>query len=150
MRPRPKPTWRRRPKQSSQPLRSPSPNRKKRTSTPMSTRPKRTTARRMKPIRTREAKLSRHVTPKPWMGGSGNYGALRESRARGSDPSYLNFLGGMRNPSETVAGMPGSLNLGLRIFAAWERFIAHNSQALETAATYGTKECRFDPMTVER
>ena len=55
---------------------------------------------------------------KPGVGGRGNYGMLKESKAKGSNPANLNFVGGMRNPTETVAGMPGALNLGLRIFAA--------------------------------
>ena len=47
----------------------------------------------------------------------------------------------MRNPADAVAGMPSSLNLGLRIFAAWERFSKSNPVALETAGAYGTKDC---------
>lgn len=78
--------------------------------------------------------------PKAWVGGSGNYGMLKESKAKGNNPASLNFLGGMRNPTEIVAGMPGSLNL----------FVRQNPLALETAATYSTADCRMDRPTVDR
>lgn len=87
---------------------------------------------------------------KAWIGGSGNYGMLRESKAKGNNPANLNYLGGMRNPTETVAGMPGSLNLGLRVFAAWERFVRRNPLAVETSSTYGTADCKMDRPTVDK
>ena len=87
---------------------------------------------------------------KAWIGGSGNYGMLKESKAKENNPANLNYLGGMRNPTETVEGMPSSLNLGLRIFAAWERFVSRNPRAVETSSTYGTADCKMDKPTVEK
>ena len=66
---------------------------------------------------------------KPGVGGRGNYGMLKETKAKGSNPANLNFVGGMRNPTETVAG---------------------NTKAMEMASTYGTADCVFDRATVER
>ena len=83
-----------------------------------------------------------------WKGGVGDYGMLKESKAKKMDPSKLNYVGGMRDPASVVEGMPASLNLGVRIFAAWERFTSSHPLALETAAQYGAKDCSFDEKTV--
>ena len=90
------------------------------------------------------------VRLKPWAGGGGNYGMLKESKSKGNNPANLNFVGGMRNPATTVAGMPGALNLGMRILASWERFYKSNRLAGEAAAAYGTPDCRLDEATVDR
>eukprot|EP00435_Cladocopium_sp_Y103_P032051 s2680_g8.t1 len=88
--------------------------------------------------------------PVEWKGGRGKFGLLKESNARAADPAKLNYLGGMRNPAEVVAGMPNAQNLGMRIFAAWERFTKSSLVAMETAANYGTVDCNLDEPTVER
>ena len=90
------------------------------------------------------------VRLKPWAGGGGNYGMLKESKSKGNNPANLNFVGGMRNPVTTVAGMPGALNLGMRILASWERFYKSNRLAGEAAAAYGTPDCKLDEATVDR
>lgn len=97
-----------------------------------------------------EPEVKTEDKPKEWVGGSGHYGMLKESKAKANDPANLKFLGGMRNPADAVAGMPSSLNLGLRIFAAWERFSKSNPVALETAGAYGTKDCTLDKGSVTR
>ena len=43
---------------------------------------------------------------KEWEGGQGRCGMLKESKAKANDPANLKFLEGMRNATETVAGMP--------------------------------------------
>ena len=98
----------------------------------------------------RDAKKVKSEGDRDWKGGSGKFGMLRESKAKREDPRNLNFLGGMRNPAEVVEGMPNALSLGLRIFAAWERFIKSNPSTLETAATYGTEACDFDEKALDR
>ena len=85
-----------------------------------------------------------------WRGGSGDYGMLRDSKAKSKNPALQNYLGGMRNPCESVKGMPTALSLGMRIFAAWERFTKSNPTAMETAAAYGSPDCELDQQTVER
>ena len=75
---------------------------------------------------------------------------MRDSKAKKDDPKNLNYLGGMRNPAEVVEGMPNAQALGLRIFAAWERFSKTNPKALETASDYGTTDCTIDDRTLER
>eukprot|EP00435_Cladocopium_sp_Y103_P024496 s339_g6.t1 len=85
-----------------------------------------------------------------WKGGQGKFGMLRESTSKASDPAKLNFVGGMRNPVDTVSGMPAAQNLGLRIFAAWERLTRTNVVAMESAADYGTKECRLSNRVIEQ
>eukprot|EP00435_Cladocopium_sp_Y103_P075273 s22_g55.t1 len=78
-----------------------------------------------------------------WKGGRGKYGMFKESSSKSSDPANLNFVGGMRNPVDTVSGMPAAQNLGIRIFAAWERLTRTNVVAMESAADYGTKDCQL-------
>ena len=85
-----------------------------------------------------------------WQGGAGKYGMLKPSQAKSQDPSKLNFLGGMRNPAEAIASLPNGEALGLRIYAAWERFVTTNPKALDTAETYGTLDCALDGGTMER
>lgn len=75
---------------------------------------------------------------------------LRRSKAKREDPKNLNYDGGMRNPAEVVEGMPKALGLGLRIFAACERFLKSNRNALETAENYGTEACSLDEKTLDR
>lgn len=87
---------------------------------------------------------------KEWRGGEGKFEMLRGSKAKREDPRNLNFVGGMRNPAEVVEGMPNALGLGLRIFAAWERFLKSNKAAMETAANYGTGSCYLDNGTLDR
>ena len=87
---------------------------------------------------------------KEWKGGEGKFEMLRGSKAKREDPKNLNFVGGMRNPAEVVEGMPNALGLGLRIFAAWERFLKSNKAAMETAANYGTGSCYLDDRTLDR
>eukprot|EP00435_Cladocopium_sp_Y103_P009859 s2919_g2.t1 len=85
-----------------------------------------------------------------WKGGRGKFGLLKEQSDKASDPAKLNYVGGMRNPTEAVSGMPAAQNLGLRIFAAWERFTRSNALAMEAAADYGTKECKLNAKVVEQ
>eukprot|EP00435_Cladocopium_sp_Y103_P069897 s29_g34.t1 len=85
-----------------------------------------------------------------WKGGRGKFGMLRESSAQAADPAKLNYVGGMRNPVDTVEGMSAAQNLGLRIFASWERLTRTNVVAMETAANYGTKDCQLCPTLVEQ
>ena len=87
---------------------------------------------------------------KEWKGGEGKFEMLRGSKAKREDPKNLNFVGGMRNPAEVVEGMPNALGLGLRIFAAWERFLKSNKAAMEMAANYGTGSCYLDDRTLDR
>ena len=87
---------------------------------------------------------------KAWKGGEGKFEMMRNSKAKRDDPRNLNFVGGMRNPAEVVEGMPNALTLGLRVFAAWERFLKSNKAAMETAANYGTDSCHLDGRTLER
>ena len=97
-----------------------------------------------------DAKKVKSEGDRDWKGGSGKFGMLGESKAKREDPRNLNFLGGMRNPAEVVEGMPNALGLGLRIFAAWERFIKSNPSTRETAATYGTEACDLDEKALDR
>ena len=97
-----------------------------------------------------DAKKVKNEGDRDWKGGSGKFGMLGESKAKREDPRNLNFLGGMRNPAEVVEGMPNALSLGLRIFAAWERFIKSNPSTLETAAAYGTEACDLDEKALDR
>ena len=96
------------------------------------------------------SKKAKREAEEDWKGGSGDYGMLKESRAKARDPSRLNFVGGMKNPAEVVQGRPTAMTLGIRIFAAWERFTKSHPEALETAATYGTKDCEMSDRTVEQ
>ena len=84
-----------------------------------------------------------------WKGGLGDYGMLKESKSKKQDPRALNYLGGMRDPTTVVEGRPTALNLGIRVFAAWERFTSSHPLALETAAEYGTEACKLDDKTIE-
>eukprot|EP00435_Cladocopium_sp_Y103_P043711 s972_g12.t1 len=87
--------------------------------------------------------------PLEWKGGPGRFGLLRDPKSKSSDPANLNYVGGMRNPANTVNGMPNAQALGLRIFAAWERLTRSNPIPMETAANYGSSECDLDPKVVE-
>ena len=88
----------------------------------------------------KESKPESETSKLGWARARGD-GMLKESRAKSNDPANLKVVGGMRNLAETVAGMPGALNLGIRFFAARERFTTAKCLALETVATHGTKDC---------
>eukprot|EP00435_Cladocopium_sp_Y103_P067250 s503_g29.t1 len=53
------------------------------------------------------------LNPLEWKGGSGKFGLLKDPKSRGSDPANLNYEGGMRNPANTVNGMPNAQTLGI-------------------------------------
>ena len=84
-----------------------------------------------------------------WKGGPGAHGALRESKSAKTSMEQQVFVGGMRNPAVVVKGLPVLQNLGVRVFAAWERFFKSNPKAGEVAELYGSLDCAFDEKLVE-
>ena len=84
--------------------------------------------------------------PLSWQGGEGKYGMAKQPKSR----KHLDNLkvsltvGGMRDPHTAISKLPNVLNLGLKVQAAWDRFVRTKRSAWETAETYGTKECSLD------
>ena len=72
---------------------------------------------------------------------------IQQSKADKIDPS--DYVGGMRNPYESVAAKSNLLPLGLRVKAAWEAFCRNNKQATVVAEQYGTKDCTL-PWTLRQ
>lgn len=56
-----------------------------------------------------------------------------EVPAKGTDPSKMDFVGGMRNPFQVVQPMSNLMSFGLRIRAAWEAFVRDRPRALHLA-----------------
>ena len=84
-----------------------------------------------------------------WAGGEGDYEMLRSSKAKSKNPSNQRYVGGMRNPADAAQGNPQSMALGMRVFAAWERFTKSHPEVTETAAQYGTKDCSMPERSIE-
>ena len=77
-----------------------------------------------------------------WTPGEGKHGAVRMSQSKANHPKNIAFFGGMRHPAKAVEQLPTVQALGLRMRAAWEKFVRLHSRVLETAETYGTKEVK--------
>ena len=77
-----------------------------------------------------------------WTPGEGKHGAVRMSQSKANHPRNIAFFGGMRHPAKAVEQLPTVQALGLRMRAAWEKFVRLHSRVLETAETYGTKEVK--------
>ena len=81
---------------------------------------------------------------KGWIEGEGKYGSLKAQKSKAEMRDPAEFVGGMRNPYETVVAMSNLLSLGIRVRAAWEAFCRQNKGAMTVAEQYGTKECWMD------
>ena len=62
---------------------------------------------------------------------------LREVVKKEQRLSQQEFVGGMKNPMETVEGLPPLQNLGRRILGAWER---HCNKYRDAQAAQGLRE----------
>ena len=85
-----------------------------------------------------------------WTPGEGKHGAVRMSQAKANHPRNIAFFGGMRHPAKAVEQLPTVQALGLRMSAAWDKFVRLHSRVLETAETYGTKEVKVHEDLVDR
>ena len=85
-----------------------------------------------------------------WKPGEGKYGMLREEVKKEQRLEQQDFVGGMKNPMETVEGLPPLQNLGRRILGAWERHCTKHPQAVKVGETYGTPECVLEWRWIER
>ena len=88
--------------------------------------------------------------PLTWQGGEGKYGMAKQPKSRKHLDSLKVSLtvGGMRDPHSAIGKLPNVLNLGLKVQAAWDRFVRSWRRAVETAEAYGTKECALDKEVV--
>ena len=57
---------------------------------------------------------------KGWVEGEGKYGSLKAQKSKAELRDPAEFVGGMRNPYETVTTMSNLLSLGIRVRAVWE------------------------------
>ena len=85
-----------------------------------------------------------------WKPGGGKYGMLKEEVKKEQRLDQQDFVGGMKNPMETIEGLPPLQNLGRRILGAWERHCANYPQAVKVGETYGTPECALEWRWIER
>ena len=81
---------------------------------------------------------------KGWVEGEGKYGSLKAQKSKAELRDPAEFVGGMRNPYETVITMSNLLSLGIRVRAVWETFCRQNKGVMTVAEQYGTKECWMD------
>jgi len=81
---------------------------------------------------------------KGWVEGEGKYGSLKAQKSKAELRDPAEFVGGMRNPYETVISMSNLLSLGIRVRAVWETFCRQNKGVMTVAEQYGTKECWMD------
>ena len=58
-------------------------------------------------------------------------------------------IGGMRNPAMAVSRLSLVREVGMKIRAAWQKFVGKFPEVLETAQMYGTEECKFHPKALE-
>lgn len=75
-----------------------------------------------------------------WRPGEGKYGLLKEEKKKEQQLGQQEFIGGMKNPTEVVEGLPTLQNLGRRILGAWERFSSQFPAAVKVGETYRSKE----------
>ena len=85
-----------------------------------------------------------------WRPGEGKYGLLKEEKKKEQQLGQQGFVGGMKNPTEVVEGLPTLQNLGRRILGAWERFCNQFPAAVKVGETYGSKECQWDERLVTK
>lgn len=78
-----------------------------------------------------------------WIGGRGKYGMVRESKSKSDLPRSATFVGGMRDPLNSVNGLPTVKALGERVRQRWQTFITKFLEVMETAETYGTDLCKI-------
>ena len=79
---------------------------------------------RKKGVEEEKTKKDQKVGDMRWKPGGGKYGMLREEVKKEQRLDQQDFVGGMKNPMETVEGLPPLQNLGRRILGAWERYCA--------------------------
>lgn len=81
---------------------------------------------------------------KEWIEGEGKFGSLKVQKSKADKVDPSEYVGGMRNPYESVVARSNLLSLGIRVRAAWELFCKQNKGATEVAEKYGTKDCDLD------
>ena len=105
---------------------------------------------RKKGVEEEKTKKDQKVGDMRWKPGGGKYGMLREEVKKEQRLDQQDFVGGMKNPMETVEGLPPLQNLGRRILGAWERYCTKYSQALKVGETYGMPECVLEWRWIEK
>ncbi len=85
-----------------------------------------------------------------WTPGEGKHGTVRISQAKTNHPRNIAFFGGMGHPAKAVEQLPTVQALGVRMSAAWDKFVRLHPRVLETAETYGTKEVKVHEDLVDR
>ena len=85
-----------------------------------------------------------------WAAGQGKHGSARASTSKASHPKHIAYYGGMRHPAKAVEQLPTVQALGVRMGAAWDKFVKQHKDVLETAETYGTKEVVVHEGLVEK
>lgn len=98
---------------------------------------------------TRRVTLKPDSSNKAWVEGEGKYGSLMIQQSKADKIDQSDYVGGMRNPYESVAAKSNLLSLGLRVKAAWEAFCRNNKKATVVAEQYGTKDCTL-PWTLRQ
>ena len=108
---------------------------------------------RKKPKVTEEEKEAAGEPKAPsfnWAAGQGKHGSARASTSKASHPKHIAYYGGMRHPAKAVEQLPTVQALGVRMGAAWDKFVKQHKDVLETAETYGTKEVLVHEGLVEK
>ena len=101
------------------------------------------------PVALKPARDSGSTPEDYWQGGEGKHEMLRKSTAKTSDPSMMEYIGGMRDPYKVVLPRATLLSLGIRIRAGWEAFERRHKGTNEVAERYGTSDCTMDPKLVK-
>ena len=87
--------------------------------------------------------------PEEWKGGEGKYDMLRKSKSKRSDPKYLEYYGGLRDPHAVVLQMANLQSVGLRVRAAFEALVRSKPGIIKAAETYGAKDCELEEKYIQ-
>ena len=85
-----------------------------------------------------------------WKPGEGKYGLLKEDKKKEQDLGQQVFIGGLKNPTEVVEGLPTLQNLGRQILGAWDRHCNKYPMAVKVGESYGTPDCSLEGRMIER
>ena len=85
-----------------------------------------------------------------WRPGEGKYGLLKEDKKKEQDLGQQVFIGGLKNPTEVVEGLPTLQNLGRQILGAWDRHCNKYPMAVKVGESYGTPDCSLEGRMIER
>ena len=85
-----------------------------------------------------------------WRPGEGKYGLLKEDKKKEQDLGQQVFVGGLKNPTEVVEGLPTLQNLGRQILGAWDRHCNKYPMAVKVGESYGTPDCSLEGRMIER